>query len=125
MSGTVLFAYDTTSTPNVVSMSWHGMAHPRLISTIGMLTVGQGAAIADDYVLQADLIAEVKFEDNQYVVVDYRVDEYGVGDTLSEAQQDLFESLVDYLKSLEKREDRLGNKDSLNLQVLRGMLKRA
>jgi hypothetical protein len=93
-----------------------------LISTIGMLTVGKMARINDEYSLQEPLTAEVKWEDGKYVVVEYRVDEYGIGETLKEAQEDLLNSLVDYLSSLEKREKRLGDRERQNLQILRDIL---
>jgi hypothetical protein len=93
-----------------------------LISTIGMLTVGKGVLIGDQYSLKEPLTAEVKWEDDKYVAVEYRVDEYGIGQSLEEAQQDLLNSLVDYLNSLEKREKKLGDRESNNLKVLREIL---
>ena len=97
-------------------------AELNLISTIGVLTVGEGTRITDEYKLKETLIAIVKLEDENYVVVENRTDEYGVGESLEEAQQDLFNSLVDYLHSLEKREGRLGDRERHNLQVLRNIL---
>ena len=94
----------------------------KLISTIGVLTVKEGARINDEYKLKETIIAIVKLEDENYVVVENRTDEYGVGESSEEAQQDLFNSLVDYLHSLEKREERLGDKERHNLQVLRNIL---
>ena len=93
-----------------------------LISTIGMLTVGKGAYINDEYKLKEYLTAEVKIEDGKYVVVEYAVDEYGIGESLEEAQQDLLNSLVEYLGSLEKREERLGDRERQNLKILRDVL---
>ncbi len=93
-----------------------------LISTIGVLTVGEGAQIDDEYKLKETLIAIVKLEDGNYVVVENRTDEYGIGESMEEAQQDLLNSLVDYLHSLEKREKILGDREQCNLQVLRNML---
>jgi len=93
-----------------------------LISTIGVLTVKEGAHVTDEYKLKETLIAIVKLEDENYVVVENRTDEYGMGDSLEEAQQDLLNSLVDYLSSLEKREKRLGDRERQNLQVLRDIL---
>jgi len=97
-------------------------AQLNLISTIGMLTVGKGARITAEYNLKEALIAEVKLEDENYVVVEYRTDEYGVGESMEEAQQDLLNSLVDYLHSLERREERLGDKEYHNLQALRNII---
>lgn len=96
----------------------------QLVSTIGMLTVAKDRAINDRYKLGADLTAEVKIEGDKYVAVDYWVDEFGIGDSLQEAQQDLLDSLVDYLLSLERRENRLGDKERFNLQLLRSMVVR-
>ena len=93
-----------------------------LISTIGVLTVKEGARITDEYKLKETLIAIVKLEDENYIVAENRTDEYGVGESMEEAQQDLFNSLVDYLHSLEKREERLGDRERDNLQVLRNIL---
>ena len=93
-----------------------------LISTIGVLTVREGASITDEYKLKEALIAEVRMEEESYVVVEYRTDEYGVGESMEKAQQDLFDSLVDYLHSLEKREGKLGDREHHNLQVLRSIL---
>ena len=95
-----------------------------LISTVGMLTIGKGARITDEYKLKEPLTAEVKIEDEKYVVVEYRVDEYGIGESLEEAQQDLLNSLVDYLGSLEKREKKLGIRERNNLKVLRDILEK-
>jgi len=97
-------------------------AQLNLISTIGVLTVGEGACITDEYKLKETLTAEVRLEDENYIVVEYRTDEYGIGESMEEAQQDLFNSLVDYLHSLEKREGRLGDRERRNLQVLRNIL---
>jgi len=93
-----------------------------LISTIGMLTVKEDERITDEYKLKETLVAEVKLEEENYVVVEYRTDEYGVGESMEEAQQDLFNSLVDYLHSLERREEKLGDREHHNLQVLRSIL---
>ena len=93
-----------------------------LISTIGVLTVKEGARITDEYKLKETLIAIVKLEDENYIVAENRTDEYGVGESMEEAQQDLFNSLVDYLHSLEKREERLGDRECHSLQVLRSIL---
>ncbi len=114
--------YETRSLP--VGTSMHGGTNVKLnlISTIGMLTIGKGAHITDEYNLKESLVAEVKLEEDKYVVVEYMVDEYGIGESLEEAQNDLFNSLADYLNSLEKREARLGDRERQNLQVLRNML---
>jgi hypothetical protein len=93
-----------------------------LISTIGMLTVKEGERITDEYKLKETLIAIVKLEDENYVVVENRTDEYGIGESLEEAQQDLFNSLVDYFSSIEKRERKLGDRERHNLQILREIL---
>ena len=94
----------------------------KLISTIGMLTVGKDVRISDEYKLKESLVAEVRLENENYVVVEYRTDEYGVGESIEEAQQDLLYSLVDYLHSLEKRENILGDKERSSLQVIRDIL---
>ena len=95
-----------------------------LVSTIGVLTVGDGACITDEYKLKETLYALVKLEDENYVVVENRIDEYGIGESMEEARQDLFDSLVEYLHSLEKREARLGDRERHNLQVLRNIITR-
>ena len=95
-----------------------------LTSTVGMLTVPKDAVISNDYKLNVDLVAVVKVEDNKFLVIDYQIDEYGIGDSLQEAQQDLFDSLIDYFMSLERRDNRLGDRERLNLQALRNLLAR-
>ena len=121
MLGTMLTIYDTNESPD--SFPELGRTPNQFTSTIGMLTVPAGTPITDRHILQAGLTAVVKVEDGKYVVVDYQVDEFGIGDSLQEAQQDLLESLVDYLTSLEKRENRLGDIELRNLQILRSILK--
>ncbi len=120
--GTTLSNYETVGSPEGIAEGKGSQV--QLVSTIGMLTVPKDIVINDRYKLGAGLTAEVKIEDDKYVVVDYRVDEYGIGDSPQEAQQDLLDSLVDYLVSLERRENRLGDKERLNLQVLRTILAR-
>ncbi len=122
MAGTKSVAYETTRSPDVLETSREGKTPIPLTSTIGMLTVPADTRITDHYILQVDLTAEVRVENDKYVVVDSQVDEYGMGDSRQEAQQDLFDSLVDYLKSLERRENRLGDRERRNLQILRSML---
>ena len=115
-------AYYTDVLPEGFPVNSGTNAELDLISTIGMLTVKEDARITDEYKLKETLIAIVKLEDENYVVVENRTDEYGVGESMEEAQQDLFNSLVDYLHSLEKREERLGDRERHNLQVLRNIL---
>lgn len=114
--------YNTDCLPSGYPVNGGTTTQFNLISTIGMLTVGKMARINDEYLLKEPLTAEVKWEDGKYVVVEYRVDEYGIGESLEEAQQDLLNSMVDYLSSLEKREKRLGDREHQNLQVLRDIL---
>jgi len=115
-------AYYTDVLPEGFPVNNGTNAELNLISTIGVLTVGEGAQIDDEYKLKETLIAIVKLEDGNYVVVENRTDEYGIGESMEEAQQDLFNSLVDYLHSLEKREKILGDREQYNLQVLRNIL---
>jgi len=118
--GTILTIYDTKWSPELFPEL--RQTETQLTSTIGMLTVPADTRVSKHYILQAGLIAEVKVEDDKYVVIDYQVNEYGIGDSLQEAQQDLLDSLVDYLTSLERREKRLGENEKHNLQVLRSIL---
>ena len=122
MPGTTLTYYATVGLPQGF-IEEKGTPVP-LISTVGMLTIPRERVIKRGYALQADLVAEVRVESDKYVVVDYQVDEYGIGDSLQEAEQDLLDSLVDYLTSLEKRENRLGDRESRYLQALRNILRR-
>ena len=124
--GTTLIHYDTVELPktSIEDGGTQIRSQIRLISTIGMLTVLKGAVLRGGYKLNADLIAEVRVEDDRYVVVEYKVDEYGIGDSMHDAQQDLLDSLVDYITSLERRENRLGDRERDNLQVLRNILTR-
>lgn len=117
--GTTLNVYDTKSSECIAEK--YESAVP-LTSTIGMLTIFGGVVIDDHYNLASDLIAEVRVENDNYVVFDYQVGEYGIGNSLEEAGQDLLYSLVDYLASLEKRELRLADGELRNLQLLRDML---
>ena len=114
--------YSTEVLPEGFPVNSGTNAELNLISTIVVLTVGKGAHITDEYKLKETLIAEVKLEDENYVVVEYRTDEYGVGESMEEARQDFLNSLVDYLHSLEKREERLGDRERHSLQVLRDIL---
>lgn len=118
--GTMLTIYDTKWSPE--SFPELRQTEIQLVSTIGMLTIPRERVIKRNYILQADLVAEVRFETDKYVAVDYQVDEYGIGDSWQEAEQDLLDSLVDYLASLERRENRLGENESRNLQILRSIL---
>lgn len=120
--GTTVVPYDTKASP--MASRRDGGTPIESTGTIGMLTVFKDTVINDNYRLQMDLIAVVKVEDDKYVVVDYQIDEYGIGDSQEEAQQDLFDSLVDYLESLERRENRIADRELRNLQLLRSMLSR-
>jgi hypothetical protein len=122
MPGTKLTIYDTKWSPE--SFPELKGTEIQLVSTIGVLTIPKDTVIKHNYVLQVGLVAEVRLESDKYVVVDYQVDEYGMGDSLQEAQEDLCISLVDYLSSLERRENRLGDRERRNLQILRSILKR-
>lgn len=122
MAGTTLIFWDTKVLPE--GSTDNKETQIESTSTIGMLTVRKGTVITDRYMLQMDLTAVVKIENDKYVVVDHHIDEYGIGSSLQEAEQDLFDSLVDYLVSLERRESRLADKELHNLQLLRTMLTR-
>lgn len=120
--GTEVITYDTKMSP--VAPSQQDQSQSRLVSTVGVLTLSKNMVVSERYILQMDLTAEVKLENDKYVVVDYQVDEYGIGGSLEEAQQDLLDALVDYLTSLERREHRLADRELHNLQLLRNMLAR-
>ena len=120
MPGTTLTYYATVGLPQGF-IEEKGTPVP-LTSTIGMLTIPRERVIKGNYILQVDLVAEVRVESDKYVVVDYQIDEYGIGDSRQEAEQDLLYSLVDYLTSLEKRGSRLGDREHHNLQLLKRML---
>jgi len=120
MPGTILTTYDTKGSPE--SFPELRQTEIQFVSTIGMLTIPRGKVIKRNYMLQADMVAEVRFESDKYVVVDYQVDEYGIGDSRQEAEQDLLDSLVDFLTSLERRENRLGDRERRYLEVLRNIL---
>ncbi len=117
--GTILNVYDTKGSECITGNPESAVP---LTSTIGVLTIFGGVFIDDHYKLASDLITEVKVEDDNYVVFDYQVGEYGIGNSLEEAGQDLLYSLVDYLASLERRELRLADGELRNLQLLRHML---
>ena len=107
--GTTIIPYDTKVSP-VPSREEKG-TQVQLTGTVGVLIFPRNTAISERYRLQIDLTALARVEDDKYVVVDHRVNEYGIGNSLQEAQQDLFDSLVDYLESLEKREHRLADRE--------------
>ena len=121
MTGTMLTVYDTKWSPE--SFPELKQTEVQLVSTIGVLAIPNARVVKGNYILQRDLVAEVKFESDKYVVVDYQVDEYGIGDSWQEAEQDLLDSLVDYLTSLEKRENRLSDRERYYLQALRNILR--
>ncbi len=114
--------YYTDTLPEAFPTNSGTSGQLNLISTIGVMTVKEDEHITDEYKLRETIIAIVKLEDENYVIVENRTDEYGVGQSMEEAQQDLFNSLVEYLHSLEKREDRLGDRERQNLQALRDIL---
>lgn len=120
--GTIIIPYDTQMSP--VPPTEEKGSPVQLTSTIGILRFYEDTVISTGYKLQTDLTAWVKIENDKYVVVDYQLDEYGIGNSLQEAQQDLLDSFVDYLMSLEKREHRLADRELHNLQLLRNMLVR-
>ena len=102
-----------------------GTSNPlNLISSIGMLTIERGSHVTEEYRLKEQLTTEVRFEDEKYIIVDYRTNEYGIGGSILEAQKDLFNSFVGYLSSLEKREGNLGEKEKHNLNTLRNILEK-
>jgi hypothetical protein len=122
-AGTKVMSYSTVmSTTNPGIAIEGGTSRFPLTSTIGVLRFLKDTVINKNYKLQADLTAEVKTENDKYVVFDYQVNEYGIGNSLEEARQDLLDSLIDYLESLEKRENRLATKEHQNLQLLKKIL---
>jgi len=121
MEGTILTVYDTKWSPE--SFPELEQTEVQLVSTIGVLTIPNERVIKGNYILRRDLFAEVKFESGKYLAVDYQVDEYGIGDSLQEAEKDLLDSLVDYFTSLEKRENRLSDREHNYLQALRNILR--
>jgi len=121
--GTILTTYDTTGSPESFPELKGTEIEIKLVSTIGMLIIPNERVIKGNYILQRDLVAVVKFEGDKCVVVDNEVDEYGIGDSWQEAEQDLLDSLVDYRTSLEKRENRLGDRERYYLQALRNILR--
>ena len=114
--------YDTKTSPVAPSQQDQSQSH--VIGMIGVVRFAEGTVISSGYRLQIELTAEARIENDKYVVVDYQLDEYGIGNSLEEAQQDLLDSLVDYLASLERREHRLADRELHNLQLLRNMLVR-
>ncbi len=120
--GTMLANHETIGSPQPFSEEKGSQTLRELTSTIGVLSIPKDLVIDDKFALQVDLVAEVRFEKDKYVVVDYQVDEYGIGDSLELAREDLIGSLVDYLASLERRENRLADRERHTLQVLRSIL---
>lgn len=123
VTGTTPMVYETKVTPRG-SINEEKRSPVQLIGTVGMWTLKRNEGISEHYILQTDLTAVVRIENDKYVVVDYQLDEYGIGNSLEEAKQDLLDSLVDYLESLERREHRLADRELHNLQLLRNMLAR-
>ncbi len=117
----VVIPYDTKMSP--VAPREEDQSPSPLIGTVGVLTFYKNTVVSERYMLQVDLTAEVRIESDKYVVVDYQVEEYGIGSSIQEAQQDLLDSLVDYLVSLERRQHRLADRELRNLRLLRQMLK--
>lgn len=122
--GTIFASHETIRSPQPFSEENGSRSPTELTSAIGVLIVPKGLVIGDMFALQVDLVAEVRFENDKYVAIDYAVDEYGIGDSLELAKQDLLGSLVDYLASLERRENRLAHRERHVLQVLRNILAR-
>lgn len=78
----------------------------------------------DCWELDADLHVEVSTPPEGTVVVTcLNLQEYGAGDALESAVQDLLTSLSDYYQSLESREDKLAPSAIKDLQTLRKLLR--
>jgi hypothetical protein len=120
----MLANHETKSSPQPFSEENGTRTPMELTSAIGVLIFPEGLVIDDKLALRRDLVAEVRFENGKYVAIDYQVDEYGIGESIKLAEEDLLGSLVDYLESLERRENRLARRERDALQVLRNLLAR-
>lgn len=90
---------------------------------LGIQVILRGTSLKDSpWRLASDLVVEVKMTGSAIVAIHHGVDEYGIGDTVDAAIEDLLTSLADYRLSLEKREDRLADKPRRDLDTLRKLL---
>ena len=74
--------------------------------------------------LAYDLPVEVNTSPEEVVIVtSLDLQEYGIGDSLEIAIEDLLTSLSDYFQSLESREEKLGSSATEDLRTLRRLLR--
>lgn len=101
----------------------------RLTLSFGIQVVPEGTEIeGTPYKLASDMVVEVVVEcledEGPVIARTHLVDEYGIGTSLQEAILDLLASLADYLMSLERRKEQLGEPMLLDLKNLRTLLKK-
>ena len=78
----------------------------------------------DSWKLAADLRLEVNTSEEESVSVTcLNLQEYGMGDSLESAIEDLLTSLSDYYQSLESREASLAPSAAKDLRILRSLLR--
>lgn len=81
-----------------------------------------GTPILEGWKLASALAVETNIEENYFIARLRSLDEYGVGTTSEAALDDLLTSLVDYMKSLQQRADRLSEPLKRDLGILRNIL---
>lgn len=97
----------------------------QLSSAVSVVPIPKGTLIGNGpWKTRLDIFTEVRQEGTTFSAICYDTDEYGIGKTQAEALADLLTSLVDYRSWLEKRENRLGEKERNELARLRELLER-
>ena len=98
--------------------------HSGSASTKGVRVVPARYSWDDSWELIADLPIEVSASRKETLAtICLTAQEYGAGDSLEAAIQDLLTSLSDYYESLEAREDRLEPSAGEDLKILRKLIR--
>lgn len=93
-------------------------------SSKGLYFIPAGHSWDDSWELAADLMVEVNTSwEDVTAITHLTVQEYGIGDSLESAIQDLLTSLSDYYQSLESRQSRLAPQASKDLEMLQRLVR--
>lgn len=94
------------------------------ITSEGLYWLAKGTCWDNEWELMVDLLVNVRTTPQEVIASIYLTAlEYGAGHTVPEAVQDLLTSLSDYYKSLESREDTLGEPGIEDLSRLRSLVR--
>lgn len=95
------------------------------VEALSLVVCISGWEIAPGYKLNDALLMQLRFTPSGVFAVTYLdAEEYGWGTTSEEAVSDLLSSLVEYLASLEERQERLAQSGREDLDKLRRLIAR-